>query len=320
MTANSTGDLLSALAPLLRVRPVLEDFCRFGGEWASPHAQLEQGWAQFHIVTRGTCIVERIGQENIRLDAGDILLLPHGDGHFVRSRTGTGKSRMIAEFRNAIRNRSTVDIQPDTELVCGQLEFEAGKDSPLIAILPDTIVLHTADEPLLERFGYLLGGIREELDTARAGSEIVAADLARALFVLMIRFHLEQMQELGDMLPMLKNPVASRVVLALLHDPARDWSLEAMAETGITSRATLVRTFRNICGKPPMAFLQDIRLALARQQLIGTNESIAKIASRIGYQSEGAFSRAFYRHHGIRPGALRNTNGEVRMGDMQVQT
>ncbi len=89
------------------------------------------------------------------------------------------------------------------------------------------------------------------------------------------------------MLPMLKNPVASRVVLALLHDPARDWSLEAMAETGITSRATLVRTFRNICGKPPMAFLQDIRLALARQQLIGTNESIAKIASRIGYQSEG---------------------------------
>jgi AraC family transcriptional activator of mtrCDE len=47
-----------ALAPLLRVKPVIEEFCRFGGAWRSAGGTSGKRWAQFHIVTRGACSVE----------------------------------------------------------------------------------------------------------------------------------------------------------------------------------------------------------------------------------------------------------------------
>ena len=86
MGQNKAGDPLSGLAPLLRVRPELQDFCRFGGAWEAPHQAAEGGVAYFHIVTRGECLLERRGHEPLRLKAGDILLLPHGDAHVTRGR------------------------------------------------------------------------------------------------------------------------------------------------------------------------------------------------------------------------------------------
>jgi AraC family transcriptional activator of mtrCDE len=52
-----TEDAFALVAPLLRVRPELQDFCRFGGDWRSSHPPEEKGWAAFHIVTRGACQV-----------------------------------------------------------------------------------------------------------------------------------------------------------------------------------------------------------------------------------------------------------------------
>ena len=84
LSEPSAGNLLNALAPLLRVRPALEDHCKFGGAWRSPHGPAGTGRAPFHIVTRGACVIERRGAEAIELGAGDALLLPHGDSHIVR--------------------------------------------------------------------------------------------------------------------------------------------------------------------------------------------------------------------------------------------
>jgi AraC family transcriptional regulator, activator of mtrCDE len=76
MTKSSTHDALSSLAPLLRVRAELEDLCRFGGDWESSHDVGQPGWAYFHIVVRGECLIDRPGRARMRLKAGDILLLP----------------------------------------------------------------------------------------------------------------------------------------------------------------------------------------------------------------------------------------------------
>jgi AraC family transcriptional activator of mtrCDE len=54
MTNPDADDALSGLAPLLRVRLKLDDFCRFGGTWASSHRAEPAGWAYFHIVTKGS--------------------------------------------------------------------------------------------------------------------------------------------------------------------------------------------------------------------------------------------------------------------------
>src|SRR5262245_47018575 len=86
-----TDDALSVMAPLLRVQPVLDVLCRFGGEWTSPHGAAKQGWAEFHIVTRGECQIERSGEPPILLETGDVLLLPWGDPHIVRARQGRSR-------------------------------------------------------------------------------------------------------------------------------------------------------------------------------------------------------------------------------------
>lgn len=314
MADSDVAELLNAIVPLLKVRPVLEDFCRFGGSWESPHAPNGRGSAQFHIVTRGTCIVERPGLGEIVLEAGDILLLPHGDSHLVRSRI-RGPHRPIAgEIRNGIRQRATSETEFDTELLCGRLLFEEVGRNVLLQALPDEIVIRTAGEPLLERFRELLSAIRDELDSAQPGSEIIAADFARALFVTMVRDHLVAEPVANGGLSLLRNRTTARVLVAILGDLAREWTLDDMAAVAISSRATLVRSFRKHTGVAPMTFLSDLRLSVARQRLAGTAEPIANIAAEVGYASESALSRAIMRKYGIRPGAMRimdATDGEI---------
>lgn len=305
MSGSGPAELLDALVPLLRIRPVIDDFCRFGGAWQSPHAPLGRGSAQFHIVTRGSCLVDRPGQGELKLDAGDILLLPHGDNHVVRSRLRGVIRSISSDYRNGIRARETRDVDADTELLCGRLLFETGEESPLLSILPDAIVIRTRDAPLLERFRRLLTDIRDELDAGKLGANAIAADMARALFVMMLRDHLAADVADEGLLSLLTDRTTARVVLAMLRDPAREWTLDDMATIGVTSRATLVRAFRKLAGAAPMEFLAELRLAVARQRLAGTADPIARIAADVGYQSESALSRAMMRRYGARPGAFR---------------
>src|SRR5258706_8720997 len=45
------ADPLTAIAPLLRVRPEIQEICRFAARWEAEHQAEPLGWAQFHIVT-----------------------------------------------------------------------------------------------------------------------------------------------------------------------------------------------------------------------------------------------------------------------------
>jgi AraC family transcriptional regulator, activator of mtrCDE len=45
MSESGATELLNAMVPLLKIRPVIEDFCRFGGSWEAPHAPNGSGWA-----------------------------------------------------------------------------------------------------------------------------------------------------------------------------------------------------------------------------------------------------------------------------------
>jgi len=303
--SEAAGDLIDALVPLLRVKPEIEDFCRFGGSWESPHAPVGRRWAQFHIITRGTCVLERPGLGVLTLCAGDILLLPHGDSHVIRS-NARGMLRPIAsEYRNGVRDKSTIGAEMDTELLCGRLLFDTADENPLLAALPDEIVIRTAGAPLMERFRRLLTDIRDELDSGKAGSAMIAADFARALFVMMLRDHLSAEPESNAPLSLLRDRTTARAVRAVLGDLAKEWTLDEMADVAMTSRATLVRSFRKYGGAAPMSFVSELRLAVARQRLAGTADPIARIAADVGYSSEGALSKAILRRYGVRPGGLR---------------
>ena len=307
MVELEADDALSGLASLLRVRPELEDFCRFGGAWASSHAAEPAGWAHFHLVTKGSVELDRPGFGLLRLDAGDILLLPHGGAHSVRAPGAGGQVRapVSVQYRNTLRLQASVGVEPDTELICGRLHFEAAPQNLIVAALPDIIVLRVGAQPLASRFSPMLLGIREELDHGRAGAAAIAKDLASALFVMMLRAHLEESAPAEGLIRLLSQRATAQAVLAMVRDPMRVWTLDDLAHTAAASRATLVRAFRKAAGVAPLAFLADLRLGLARYRLGMGAVSIDQIAAEVGYQSPSAFSRAFLRKYGVRPGALR---------------
>jgi AraC family transcriptional regulator, activator of mtrCDE len=305
-TMAGDRDALTILAPALRVRPELQDFCRFGGDWRAVHDPEERGWAAFHIVTRGQCLIERTGQPAVSLKAGDVLLLPHGDGHVVYGGGGRTAFREISyTYRDYIRIKQTEGDEIDTELVCGRLHLESASENLLLRALPHAIVLDHAGS---EACSGLVAMMRDELDHQRPGSAAVAAHLASALFVLLLRSYLETDPPAEGVLALLSARETGKAAAAMLRDPAHDWGLDELASIAAVSRATLVRAFKKISGMPPQAFLTELRLGIARNRLAQTPDPIGQIAADVGYQSEAALSRALHRRFAIRPGAMRKAS------------
>src|SRR6202171_3042440 len=137
-TEPATLDPLSAIAPLFRARPEIQDVCRFALQWEVVHEAEPAGFAQFHIVTNGNCLLEQYCGETFKLEAGSILVRPQGAAHFVRSasRGGSSGAPIRTEYNNAIRIKTNTRDECDTEMICGRLRFDGGMDTLVTAAFP----------------------------------------------------------------------------------------------------------------------------------------------------------------------------------------
>jgi AraC-like DNA-binding protein len=85
------------------------------------------------------------------------------------------------------------------------------------------------------------------------------------------------------------------------------WTVESLARAVGMSRAAFARAFTEAFAAAPLQHLHEQRMERAALLLVDTDDGLALIAARVGYQSEFAFGRAFKRHHGVAPGAYRRT-------------
>lgn len=307
------ADIYRELAPLLRVRPELQQLCAFGGRWESYHEPERERWAPFHIVTHGECLLDAGGEVGIHLRAGDIAVLPHGGPHMIRGLpSATNAAAPVQKQRrlpDELLIKSNIVGEPDTKLICGRCCFEHAHDNMVLAALPALVVLI----PDKARDGERLRGITiamcNELEDDRLGSAIVATSLASSLMLLVLRAHFEATPAKGGIFALLARPQTARVLAAMLANPEQGWTLGALAGVAATSRATLVRFFKKAVDAPPLAYLAELRLGLARYRIMSSNTALVAIAEDVGYQSESSFSRAYHRRFGVAPGAHRTVRG-----------
>jgi AraC-like DNA-binding protein len=73
------------------------------------------------------------------------------------------------------------------------------------------------------------------------------------------------------------------------------------------SRSRFAARFTALVGEPPLAYLSRWRLETAAGLLQDGALGLGEIASRVGYESEAAFSKAFRRRFGAPPGAYRRS-------------
>ena len=314
MSARGGHDPIDALAPLLRVSPEVQAVCRFGQQWRSDHAVPEPvGWAAFHLVIAGSCVLDVGDSPPVALAAGDIALLPHGEAHAVRGSTTPPDRMGVPNLRvvdaDGMELRSN-DAEPEAELVCGRLRFHQLPGNLARAVLPALIVLRTAADPAVVASRALLLAIKHELGALGPGSRAICEDLASALMVMLLREHFRLDAARQGLPRLLSEPQTARAVVAMLEEPGRDWHLDDLASVANSSRANLVRDFRRLAAMTPIGFLTDLRLTLARHRLAASARPLGEIAEEAGYQSVSAFSRAFQRRFGRAPGEIRRTRAD----------
>ncbi|HEY7890434.1 MAG TPA: AraC family transcriptional regulator [Steroidobacteraceae bacterium] len=75
----------------------------------------------------------------------------------------------------------------------------------------------------------------------------------------------------------------------------------------LVSRSTYhaARVFSKVCGLPPHAYLESIRIQRARE-LLASGASVADTALAVGYPDQSHFTHRFRRHTGITPGRYRD--------------
>jgi AraC family transcriptional activator of mtrCDE len=307
---NSEADVFWELAPLLRVRPELQNM--------SSERKLEpKGWAPFHIVTRGACLIDVGDRVGIQLKAGDVVVLPHGDPHTVRALPTTAGSSSVVRVHRRLYDellvKTNVDGEPDTKLICGRMCFEHAQDNMVLTALPPVVIVPSGNGANEARLGRIVDAIRIELEDERLGAAAIAASIASSLMLIVLTLHFESAHEGKGILALLMRRQTAKAVAGMLLEPARPWTLDELASRANTSRATLVRLFQKSIQRSPLAFFADLRLGLARHQVRTSSKPLVAIAGAVGYQSEPAFTRAYRRRFGITPGEDRRV-GHVMAG------
>jgi len=269
----------------------------------------------FHVVTTGGCWLEVSGADPRYLRAGDLALVPHGHGHLLYSQPGVVPAgrvdqlpqQMLGEHYSILRHGG--GGAPST-LVCGVISFHDPGAQQLIGLLPPVIHIDGSTRPARIWIGDTLGLMAAELSQLRPGGEAVITRLADILVIQAIRTWLEtDPAARTGWLGALQDAQIGQAIAAVHRDPGRPWSLAALAKQAAMSRSAFAARFTHLVGEPPMRYVTRWRMQVAAAQLRQRRATVRELATRFGYDSEAAFSRAFKRVVGVSPGAVRALDG-----------
>jgi AraC-like DNA-binding protein len=262
----------------------------------------------YHVITHGVCWASIAGEAPMRLVAGDIMVIPHGDAHVLSSTPGLRRSPNMAMYRMPADGKLPVSILVGesgeaTRFVCGFLGCDARPYNPLLAALPR--VFSVSDIAGGALAAYVQFALTESKEP-RMGGQCVLGRLSELMFVDVVRRYLETLPpDRTDWLAGLRDLHVGRALTALHRQPARDWTIESLARHVAVSRSVLAERFTQFVGEPPMKYLTHWRMQLAANQLLGGVDSVAVVANSVGYDSEAAFGRAFKKAVGMPPGEWR---------------
>jgi AraC-like DNA-binding protein len=198
-----------------------------------------------------------------------------------------------------------------TSLICGAVRFEHPAAANLIEILPRTIHIEALGSPRLESIQSMLRLMAAEASELRPGGEAVITRLGDILVIQAIRAWIESDPAArAGWLGALQDPQIGRAISLIHRDPARAWTVAALADEVAMSRSAFAARFTELVGEPAMRYVARWRMHVAVSALRDEGATVAQLADRLGYRSEAAFSRAFKRVIGLPPGAVKRDPGD----------
>jgi AraC-like DNA-binding protein len=270
-------------------------------------------------MTEGHCKARlAAGGETFEISAGDLLMMPNDDSHFMGS-----DLRLESVPSDSLVKPSSVDgllrIEhggggETTRFVCGYLACDKRLCRPVLDALPHMLRVPLGDDPTSAWFMSLLRLGAKETSAPHPGSDTVLAKLSELLFVEAIRRDIEHMPEQQTgWLAGLRDRFVGKTLSLMHQKPGQAWTVDALAVSVGLSRSALAQRFTDLIGQPPMQYLTRWRLTVAAQRIRTDGTSLALVAEQIGYESEAAFNRAFKREFGMPPATWRRTRGTAGM-------
>jgi AraC-like DNA-binding protein len=335
-------DVLSEVLRVVRLSGVVHFRAEFTRPWAivsSPPDVLASrlkvaagSVTPFHVVVDGPCWASCGKLPPVKLETGDVMVIPRGDQHVMTSDLGLTPTPIGEIYRQPTADHITEvrhgGAGEAARFICGYLHSDHPFD-PLLESLPAVIVVRLRDggvtldvqgaetgmvaSPVVRpheakwwqgSLEYFMG----EATVPGPGNRAVLARLAELLFMEVVRWHLRYFSDgRRGWLAALNDGQIGRAITSLHAEPARSWTVDELAHGVAMSRAAFANRFVELVGEPPMQYLAGWRMHLARRILRDTTLTIGAVAGRVGYESEAAFNRAFRRIVGTPPATWRRT-------------
>jgi AraC-like DNA-binding protein len=307
LTADLDRDVLSDVLASVRFRSTLMCRSELTAPWG--FGVIGRDFATFHLALQGSAWVDVDGvPRRIRLEQGDMVILPHGNAHAVRddpSSVVTRLEELIAhgtmDARGTLR---TGGEGPTTVMVCGGFHFEERSTNPLLLGLPPVIHVKGSRAPLWAQTAVKF--LKEESDRRRPGAEVVITRLADILFIEALRAHLSSAEGRRSGLAIaLRDPRIGKALGLIHRELEASFSVARLAKEAGMSRTAFAQRFRQLLGESPVRYATRCRMDHAAALLRSGDASLARVAERVGYDSEIGFGRAFKRFVGASPAAYR---------------
>jgi AraC family transcriptional activator of mtrCDE len=298
---------IDTLIMLANVRGSLDLRCQFQGDWALDHAEEFNGVAPYHIVLAGHCRMELPDGRRVALAAGDILVLPSGSGHVLLSNGRSVPASVPQRVYGGLLPVQRFGDGSELDLLCGHFLYQRG--SMLFAALPEHVLIPGSAFINNEPLPSLVALLRGEADQNQMAGQFIVNALSSALFALVLRAHLQHTPQTEGTLALISDKRLGHAWQTMLDDPARDWSIDALADLANMSRATFMRAFSKLSGSSPWTLLTKVRMERAYGLVTRTQDGLSDIAAQVGYQSQAAFSKVFKDTYGSAPGQLRRSQG-----------
>ncbi len=232
------------------------------------------GIGHLHLVRRGPLgVIDTLGRHSV-VSEPSVLFFPRAGAHRLDGGEREG-----------------------ADVVCASIDFGAGDENPLLLGLPALLRVPLAQLPGLDLTQQLLFG---EAQARRCGHSAVVDRLTEVLVIQLLRHAMAHHLVDGGVMAGLADPRLAKAISALHADPARTWTLDAMAERAGMSRARFAAHFTRTVGVPPGDYLIGWRLGLART-LLRKGLPVKQVAAKVGYASPGAFGRVFLHRLGSTP-------------------
>ncbi|MEP2577924.1 MAG: AraC family transcriptional regulator, partial [Roseibium sp.] len=270
----------------------------------------------YHIILKGSGWVEIPGVASTSFEAGDILVLAHGDPYSLLSTPEQtpeyDQEATIAFFREWMGGKLPFITREGgggsggAEYMCGFLGCGMRPFNPVLSTLPRLLRVRWARQGEQDLLGRLIDLTLTDARLPRIGGEAIRLRLSELIFVEVIRLCLDSLPGDGTgWLSGLQDPAIGKVLTILHERPAYPWTLNLLAEEAGMSRSAMTARFTHLIGHSPIQYLTLWRMQIAARLLADSPKKVAAVGQEIGYGSEAAFSRAFKKVVGVSPAGWR---------------